>query len=303
MKRVVLVLSMTLLLVGNTCRAWWSGGHGILTRAAVKAVPDEVPEFFRSGGEMIAHCAFDPDVSKNRGTPAVASSEHAEHYVDLELLQGRSLPKNRYEFIQLCAELGIRPEKVGFVPYAVAEWTERLAVAFAEHRKWPNNVFIQNKCLVYAGFLAHYAQDMCQPLHLTVDYDGRRQPDGAILYKGIHQKIDSLIEFLEMQPTDLAKAQEIAPLDNLMTDISKSVESGHALVNTVYNLADSLPDTRDKNWTFVPQVIEFARERARESVRFTASLYLTAWRISKTVELPSWLNRSSSEEKTNSQPD
>ena len=295
MKKVVLVLSMTLLLVANASRAWWSGGHGILTRAAVNAAPDEMPEFFRSGGGMIAHCAFDPDVSKNRGTPAVSSSEHSEHYVDLELLQGRSLPKNRYEFIQLCTELGTRPEKVGFVPYAVAEWTERLAVAFAEHRKWPHNVFIQNKCLVYAGFLAHYAQDMCQPLHLTVDYNGRRQPDGTVLHKGIHEKVDALVEFLEMKPTALAEAQEVTMLDNLITDISKSVESGHILVDRVYDLADSLPNPRDKEWTSVPEVIEFAHERAREAVRFTACLYLTAWRISKTVELPSWLNRSASD--------
>ena len=295
MKKFLLVLSTILLLVGNTCRGWWSGGHGILTRAAVKASPDEMPQFFRSGGKMIAHCVFDPDVSKNRGTPAVANSEHSEHYIDLELLQGRSLPKNRYEFIQQCTEIGIRPEKVGFVPYAVAEWTERLAIAFAEHRKWPNNVFIQNKCLVYAGFLAHYAQDMCQPLHLTIDYNGRRQPDGTVLHKGIHEKIDSLIEYLEMKPVDLAEAQEITPLDDLMGDISKSVERGHVLVDRVYDLADSLPNTFDKKWTPVPEVIEFARSRAREAVRQTASLYLTAWRISKTVELPSWLDRPSSD--------
>ena len=149
--------------------------------------------------------------------------------------------------------------------------------------------------MVYAGFLAHYAQDMCQPLHLTVDFNGRRQPDGALLHKGIHEKVDALVEFLAMKPADLAEAQEITPLDNLMTDISKSVESGYALVNRVYDLADSLPNTRDKEWTSVPEVIEFARERARESVRFTACLYLTAWRISKTVELPSWLDRSESD--------
>lgn len=295
MKKAILVLSAIALLVDNTCRGWWSGGHGILTRAAVNASPAELPGFFRSGGGMIAHCAFDPDVSKNRGTPTVRSSEHSEHYIDLELLQGRSLPKNRYEYIQLCTEIGIRPEKVGLVPYAVIEWTERLAIAFAEHRKWPDNVFIQNKCLVYAGFLAHYAQDMCQPLHLTVDFNGRRQPDGTVLYKGIHEKIDSLIEFLEMEPADLAEAQEITPLDNLMVDISKSVESGHILVDRVYDLADSLPNPRDTEWTSVPEVIEFAHERAREAVRFTACLYLTAWRISKTVELPSWLNRSESD--------
>ncbi len=297
MKKLLLVLIVTFLLVGNTCRGWWSGGHAILTGAAVKASPDELPAFFRSGGAMIAHCAYDPDISKNRGTPIVRKAEHSEHYIDLELLRGRPLPKNRYDFIQLCAELGIRPEEVGLVPYAVAEWTERLAIAFAEHRKWKNNAFIQNKCLVYAGFLAHYAQDMCQPLHLTVDYNGRRQPDGSILHKGIHAKVDALIEFLELKPAVLADSQEIAPLGNLIKDIAKSVESGYTLVDRVYELADSLPDTHDKQWTSAPEVIEFARERARESVRLTASLYFTAWRMSATIELPSWLDRSASDEK------
>ena len=39
MKKAILVLSAIALLVDNTCRGWWSGGHGILTRAAIKAAP------------------------------------------------------------------------------------------------------------------------------------------------------------------------------------------------------------------------------------------------------------------------
>ena len=113
MKKFPLVLTAMFLLIDNTSTGWWSGGHAILTRAAVKASSDEMPAFFRSGGAMIAHCAYDPDISKNRDAPIVRSAEHSEHYIDLELLQGRPLPKNRYEFIQLCADLDIRPEEVG----------------------------------------------------------------------------------------------------------------------------------------------------------------------------------------------
>ena len=291
MKKSSLALFTILLLLGNTAWGWWSNGHGILTRAAVKALPDEIPEFFRAGERFVAHCAFDPDISKNRGAPHVSGSEHAEHYLDLELLQGRSLPKSRYEFTQLCADLGIRPEKVGFVPYALAEWTERLAIAFAEHRKWPDNSFIHNKCLVYAGFIAHYAQDMCQPLHLTIHFDGRREPDGTVLHKGIHEKVDALIEFLEMEPTDLARDHRIESLDSLMEEILKAFEAGHAMIDQVYELADSLPFVGSTDWTPVPAVIDFANGRARESVRFTASLYLTAWKLSEKIKLEGWLDR------------
>ena len=298
MRRFLFAVCVILFAIGSTAWGWWSGGHGILTKAAVQALPDAVPEFFRDGERMIAHCSYDPDISKNRGTPHVNSAEHPEHYLDLELLQGKPLPKSRYEFTQLCAELGIKPDTVGFVPYALAEWTERLAVAFAEHRKWPNNTFIQSKCLVYAGFVAHYAQDMCQPLHLTIHFDGWKQPDGSVLQKGIHEKTDALIEYLGLDPSALAKDQEIQPLEDLMAGIVDEFHAGFALLNRVYELGESLPSFRDKDWERVPEVVDFATERAREATRFTAALYLTAWELSDKIKLEGWLNRAQDDGKT-----
>ena len=291
MRRFLFIVCVISFAVGGTAWGWWSGGHHILTRAAVQALPDDMPEFFRAGERMIAHCSYDPDISKNRGTPHVNSAEHPEHYLDLELLKGKPLPKSRYELIQLCTELGIKPDKVGFVPYAVAEWTERLAVAFAEHRKWPNNSFIQSKCLVYAGFIAHYAQDMCQPLHLTIHFDGWKQSDGSVLQKGIHEKVDALIEYLELDPSALAKDQTIEPLEDLMAGIVEEFHAGFALLKPVYELGDSLPSFRDKDWERVPAVVDFATERARVATRFTAALYLTAWELSSKIKLEGWLDR------------
>ncbi len=298
MRRFLFVVCVILLVVGSTAWGWWSGGHGILTRAAVKALPNDAPEFFRSGERMIAHCSYDPDIAKNRGAAYVRGVEHPEHYLDLELLQGHPLPKSRYEFTRLCAELDVKPEEVGFVPYAVAEWTERLAVAFAEHRKWPDNPFIQSKCLVYAGFIAHYAQDMCQPLHLTIHFDGWKQPTGSVLHKGIHEKVDALIEYLTLDPSSLAKDQQIEPLDDLMASIVKEFDAGYSLINRVYELGDNLPSFRDKDWVRVPEIVDFAVERARESTRFTAALYLTAWELSGKIKLAGWLDRAQVDGKT-----
>ena len=118
--------------------AWWGGGHETLTRASVKALPEELPEFFRAvfAENAIAHGAHDPDLGRNRGAPNAREAEYAQHYIDVELLQGRPFAKNLRAHIELCAELGTSYHKVGTLPYALAEWTERLAIAFAEHRKW-----------------------------------------------------------------------------------------------------------------------------------------------------------------------
>jgi len=292
MKRLVFVFCTLCIAVQTPVWGWLASGHAVLTRAAVRALPEEIPAFFRAGEGTIAHLVKDPDVSKNRGAPFVRGAEYPEHFLDREFLDGYELPKTRYEYIQLCNKAGVLPEKVGFVPYAVAEWTERLAVAFAEYRKWPENEAIQSKCLIYAGFLAHYSQDMCQPLHLTKHYNGWIGADGSVAQKGIHTKVDGLVDYFEMKPDDLAEGLEVTPLSDLMGDIFLEFQSGFKMVGKVYELGERIPKYEDKTWKPVPEVVEFATERTRASVRFTARLYLTAWHLSEKIELGWWLDRS-----------
>ena len=236
---------------------------------------------------MVAHCAYDPDISKERGTPHARQAEYGEHYIDIELFGEHPIPEGRDAHLKLCAELGLEPRKVGTLPYALAEWTERLAVAFAEYRKWPDNPMIQNKCFLYAGFLAHYAQDMCQPLHLTINFDGIKQPDGTRLHQGIHEKVDSAIERLALKPMDLARGQQIEAAGDLMPAIIEQIKAGHTLVDNVYALAEDWKNLKNPT----PALVDFTNDRARESVRWTASLYLTAWKLSEDIRLPGWLDR------------
>ena len=261
---------------------WWGDGHVILTRAAIRTLPAGVPAFFRAGEEVVASCVYDPDLFKNRETPHLYNAEHSEHYFDQELVAGIPLPPTRYAFIEMCAREGIAPAKVGLLPYMVAEWTERLAVAFAGHRKWPANKAIQSKCLVYAGLLAHYAQDLCQPLHLTIHFDGRVRADGSSAHTGIHEKVDALVERLEFNPDGLASGQIVAPCESLMPAILAEIEESRDLIDRVYELEEELAPTTS------PEGRALAEERARAAVNFTTGLYLTAWELSAKIKLPGW---------------
>ena len=272
-------------LVAVPAQAWWGDGHGILTEGAVLALPEDVPAFFRQGGNIASHTVFDPDLFKNRGAPLLSHAEHGEHYFDLEYLEGQAIPPQRFDFITMCQELDLDPTKVGMAPYAIAEWTGRLAVAFAEHRKWPENEAIQQKCLVYAGMLAHYAEDICQPLHATRDYDGKKQADGTVIGKGIHEQVDSAVERLGFAAEDLAAEQDIVAFDSLMKAITDQIKKSNGRVEEVYALLGHWEDKSDA------RVRALALEFARTSVRFTASLYLTAWHQSAEIRLPGWLQR------------
>jgi hypothetical protein len=281
---------MAVLLAVWSCHAWWAQSHGVLTKAAVMASPAELPPFFRDGAELAGHLALDPDVDKNKGTPGLRAAEGPEHFIDWELLQGKPLPEGRYDCIALCCRLGVRPEKVGLLPYALTEGVERLAVAFAESRKWPTNRNIQEKCLMYAGRLGHYAEDACQPLHVSIHYDGRALADGASPKSGIHEKVDGLIENLKLTPAELAGGQKVVALDSLMRGVLAEIAASRLLVDSVYALEKDLAALAAKAPPSAA-LKRFTDGRGREAVRFTAALYLTAWKLSEGIVLEDWLDR------------
>jgi hypothetical protein len=281
-------------LISTPAFAWFPQGHSIIAEGAVKALPEEMPSWFRKGAGQIAHDAQDPDIQKDRTLPQMTEQEYAEHFIDLEMLKGRPLPPTRREFEALCAELNVKPSDVGEVPYAIAEWTQRLTMAFAEARRYPKNRYIQRKALVYAGILSHYSGDLCMPLHTTVDYDGRLKPDGTSPKSGIHAKVDSLVERLKLQPSDLAKGQTVTPVGDLMPAILAQLAESRTHIDQTYGLESQLPPDKGE-WTPPQPVVDFTTERARTATRFTASLFLTAWEDSAKIKLPSWLVR---EEKT-----
>lgn len=289
MMRRILLLSLLLAGLTGPARAWDQIGHETLTIAAVKSLPADVPAFFRRGAGMAAHFSLDPDVLKNRAAPALYDRESPDHWMDYELVEGMTLPPTRSKFEEMCVQRKIAPRSVGFVPYTITEDTERLAIAFAEYRKWPDNPYVRTKCIVYAGLLAHYAEDVCQPLHTTIHHDGLVTPDKPSPHTGVHARVDALIDVLKPDAAGLTKGQVPQPIQPLFQGVVEEMLASHKLVDRVYELDAHRPAAGA--WARMPEVTAFTMERAREATRFTASLYLTAWQLSAEVRLPGWLQR------------
>jgi len=290
-KRILALGVLLVLLEPPAAHAWHGKGHHVATTLALEVAGKDLPEFFRAGAAVVAHCSLDPDLfTRPIGPDAVHAAEAPEHYFDVELLKGAAPPRTRYEFVELCARNELRPNDVGLLPYAVTEWTQRLTVAFAEHRAYGDNPHIRAKCLVYAGLLSHYAQDLCQPLHVTVHWDGRAKADGTSPRTGIHGKVDALLGKLVFSRTAVLKSIEPAAFEKLMPAVLPEIDRSHRLVETVYELEKALPEV-DAPLRESPAVIGFAAERLQAAARFTASLYLTAWKASRQIRLPSWYAR------------
>jgi hypothetical protein len=141
---------------------------------------------------------------------------------------------------------------------------------------------------VYAGFLAHYAQDLCQPLHTTIHYDGRAGGDGASPRSGIHFLVDGLPTQLTLDASKVDPGRDVKTLDKLLPGILAEFARSHALVDRVYELEPQLQGAKSAAGPSAQAAI-FGVERMRTSARFTAELLLTAWQRSADVELPEWL--------------
>ncbi len=295
-----------------------------------------VPVFFGGAGEALASYAVDPDRWRHDWARHLHGMTSANHYLDYEYVaqalagkgakpqaggeeagkgeggiggrvgenvKGMAMWRGRYEFVRWCDERGLKAEKVGMAPFAVAELAERLVLGFAEHRRDPTDQAVQAKCLVVAGELAHYVQDLCQPLHTTIHYDGQVDvSDGLTGHArsprtGIHFQVDSLPE--KLQPAERAaivaeaKPQRWADdLDGVAIALALVSES-HAWVDRVYAMSDALPGKDAKmggedGQTWAEPVRDFVSDRYRATVEATAGIWLWAWEKSATVKVVEW---------------
>lgn len=287
--RLTLALGVVALASASHLQAWHADGHRITTFDAITLLSEELPKFLQDGRDQMAWDSIDPDLMRNYGLPQLRDREAPNHYLNIELLEDGQLLETRSEFLRFLGsqEPSLDPSQVGTLPYSVVEATQSLTLAFAQLRRQLADEHLQAKVMISAAYVAHYATDLCQPLHTTIHHDGRALQDLSSPYTGIHQKVDALIGRLE--PQHEIKGEQVMPqvLKPIFPAVVAELDRSHAEVDRVYELegdlapleADGEPSARLRAWT---------RERYRASVLFTSSLILTAWRESADLQIPEW---------------
>jgi hypothetical protein len=273
--------------------AWQAEGHQLIARTAAAALPGDVPAFLREADDTLAEYSTDPDAFKDRNLAALAATEGPEHFIDLEkvpagVLEAKAFPPTRQAYDAMCKPPWTAA-RVGTLPYSILEGTQRLTLALAQHRRWPEDRAIRAKCLVFAGLLAHYSGDAVMPLHTTVNFDGPTDAEGKSPRSGIHDKIDALPGRM-VHPIDAKPpAKSVRVFDDVLKATWDELQASHALVGKCYELEVEFPNPGAKEVS--PRVQAFCAERMRAGSAFTASLFLTAWNDSEKIELPEWVVR------------
>lgn len=272
MQRFALGITVWMLFAVAAAPAWWVKGHGTIAEAAASGLPEEMPAFFRAEGKKLGHYAGDPDRWKNPSAKHLRAAKAPDHFIDLENFGDKELPADRWQAIALLISLKQKPEKTGFLPYAIMENYERLCCAFYDLRQAPDDPAIRAKCLVYAGVLSHLTGDASMPLHTTVNYDGKPGADKQMVQKGIHARIDSFPEMHGLMAEEIGRDLKADLIEDEWKYVVTTIRDSHGEIERCYGL--------DKDGAFEKPTNEsrkFILGRCRVAAKFTLDLWYTAW--------------------------
>lgn len=299
---VVVVLSALTLWVGVAATAgvasparplpWGQTAHEMVTAAAVDAVPVGLRELFAAHRAFVARHSVDPDrwrvenADRSRlcepgdGFPALEGPEAPRHFIDADSADRwpfREIPRSFDAYRELAGDrLGVW----GTAPWVIDAYVQLLTGTMREASDL-------RAVLCHSASLAHYVEDLSQPLHLTENHDG--QLSGQ---EGIHFRFES--DLVEAYSTPLrarlaSRGLQARLLDDPLAAAFDMVVSGYPeaddLLRADLEALEATPLEPGERGAGSPaylrhfwaRVHRLVLERLAHGAELTASYWTTAW--------------------------
>ncbi len=237
MKRVTVSIALvTAYLVGtSSAHAWWSNGHEHITDGAVSHLPEPLAAYFQSKQAILmAYSGLEPP---------------GRHYIDIdyypEFFAG-TFPRELDDLISLYGAAVV--ENNGTAPWTVEDYTISLTGMMASAttaEDW-------SSLLYTAGALAHYVEDLHNPCHLTLNYNGQLTGND-----GIHARYEG--ELISRH------------LDDIVIGVSTA--------NCVYwpDPADAMLDSIEINYWFVDAIMDADTDNRGTPPNYNEAYYTGMW--------------------------
>lgn len=287
---VTAALALSALLLPGSIFAWGAKGHRIVGSAAVGALPDSMPAFFRAAADQLAYLNPEPDRWKARAErdldPALDGAFNADHFLDIEMatpavLAAALAAPHRYAFADSLRAAGVDPVAMGFLPFAMLELSQRLRQEFRMWRSAPDSstrAWIEARILNDAGILGHYVADASNPAHTTVHYNGwtGENPKGFATDRAFHGRFETAYVQAHIELRDVQPRVElnVRVLRDLRGELVAYIRRSNDHVERLYTLDRSDPwgiDTRSA------ENKAFASERLAAGATMLRDLWWTAW--------------------------
>ena len=235
---LILTFSFVLTATGHQTppvQAWSETGHMIVASRAARLLPQPWPSFFDYYELLVNQTAVYPDSIYKNADP----NEDPRHFIDLEVWD----PK--------------KPE-TGTLPFAVEQYAAEMTQAI-KARDW-------NQMFIASGRVAHYAVDIHQPYHATVNYNPSTKT-GSSLHGLLDSSIENhLTEFKLVGPG----VGPLPPIQNLTEFMFSVARQSHSLLPTINR---TLID-EGKSWT--PELTKIIEDRTNTAIVSLARVWFTA---------------------------
>lgn len=298
----LLSASLALALAAPSLFAWGNKGHTMINRLAVESLPADVPAFLKAPNAVAedAYLGPEPDRWRSRAEPELNAEQAPDHFIDMEYADRiGTLPRQRYQYIAAlyayaaahpdhAAEM--RPERVGFQPYITNEVWERLKSAMRDYRTQSaahqDTKPVEAAILFYAGWLGHYVADGAQPLHVTIQYNGRvgPNPNGYTTAHTIHSQFESAFVDAAVNASDVQPL--VAPVKTVndeWDDYLAYLRRTGTYVEKVYQVEKA----HGLEGTGTPEAKQFTAERLAGGASMLRDLIYAAW-VKSAEPVPEW---------------
>ena len=288
-KPIILFPVIVLLLLSQvpSTRAWGDEGHRYINRVAAQKLPDDMPAFFRQAAARLEFLGPEPDRWRDNKELFFALHEvnAPDHFIDIDKPDNfREIPNDRYKYMEFLHAQGKDPKDIGFLPYSILEWYEKVQVLFRLWRNTQNQAEreqIEQNIVYYAGVLGHYVADGSQPLHATMHYNGWTGAANAENYtrEPLHWRFEG--EYVKAQ----IKAEDFSGMVNTATKLKDPFADTMTFLFDSYNNVEPLYrmdktarwDDRNTN----AESKQFVSKRLAAGSQMLANLWYTAWLNSK----------------------
>jgi hypothetical protein len=259
--RYYLAVVCVALLGALPLQAWGPRGHELVNQHAVASLPPELRPFFETHQEWLVANASAPDEWRDDDP-----TEDPHHFIDIERYARKfeKMPESGEAAIE-----GVGADYVkdsGDVIWWIPHATHQLAAAMRAGKR--------EDILRWAVAVAHYAADICQPLHTTENYDG--QLTG---HKGVHSRFETKAV---NRVAGSLKPQPARPLPDVFNAVFSQIASSYRHIDHILQAdakATGLDPRYDVTYTSVmaQQCRAVVKEQLEAGATLTASLWLTAW--------------------------
>ena len=292
-------LGVSLLALPGNLAAWGDAGHRMTGLAAARALPEEMPAFFRGAADQLSYLNPEPDRWKDRAErtldPALEGSTSPEHYIDMDLvspdvLRAALAAPNRWAYADTLRKAGVAVNTMGLLPFEILEMAQKLRGDFRLWRIAPDSTvrrWIEERIVDDAGVLGHYIADGSNPAHTTKHHNGwvGENPRGFATDNRFHSRFESQFVQGQVRIADVTARMTNAPRvhSDLRGAIVSYLTTSFGALDSLYTIDKATPFSAE---TATPEQKAFASARLAAGAEMLRDIWWTAWVTSAATRPP-----------------